>query len=62
MKIKTLVKLNELKKKPAKIFIYTCSKQKFELNTEKYMFCADNKILDWSYVNTDKGDEIIIYL
>lgn len=62
MKVKTLVKLNRLKKKPAKMFIYTCSNQKIELNAEKYMFCANCKIIDWSYIVTDKGDEIIIYL
>ena len=62
MKIKTLVKLNKIKKKPAKMFIYcTYTKEMFELTYENYLFCADNKIVDWSYISSDKGDEIIIY-
>ena len=66
MKLKTLVKLNEIKEEPAKMFIHTENDAEFEMGVMDYLAWKDFEIIDWFYICGDPSenteDKIIVYI
>lgn len=66
MKLKTLVKLNELKQDPEKIFIHLSNGEERELTAVDFWHYRNWQILWWQYViytkKSDGEDGIIVHI
>ena len=64
MKLKTLVKLNEIREHPSKILIHDCyNNEVCYLSVSEYLAFKDKEITDWNITgNEEEGYTIEVWL
>ena len=64
MKLKTLVKLNEIREKPSKIMLHDCyNNEVYYLNVTEYLTYKESEITDWNITgNEEEGYTIEVWL